>query len=159
MPKIFDSGNCRIIAGIKLPDFFDSSSSKIKFSLKENLTYIFKDIILSGIMNQEKIKEYKNKLERERILLLAEIKRNETPVDFGSDTDDESDETENFGNQLAMIQGLKDRLNEIDIALNKIRSEGYGMCEKCGKEIEEAILDTDPESRYCKKCKLSEPRS
>ena len=46
MPKIFDSGNCRIIAGIKLPDFFDSSSSKIKFSLKENLTYIFKDIIL-----------------------------------------------------------------------------------------------------------------
>lgn len=105
-------------------------------------------------MNQEKIKEYKNKLERERLLLLAEIKRDEMPVDFGGDTDDESDETENFGNQLAMINGLKNRFNEIDIALNKIQSKEYGVCEKCGKEIEEEILDTDPESRYCKDCKL-----
>jgi len=109
-------------------------------------------------MDQEKTKEYKNKLERERILLLAEIKRNETPDDFGSDTDDESDETENFGNQLAMVHGLKDRLNEIDIALSKIQSKEYGVCEKCGGKIEEEILDTDPESRYCKKCKLIEPR-
>jgi len=107
-------------------------------------------------MNQEKIKEYKNKLERERILLLDEIKRNEIPTDFGSDLDDESDETENFGNQLAMVNDLKNRLNEIDIALNKIQSKDYGICEKCGKEIEEEILDTDPESRYCKICKLNE---
>lgn len=109
-------------------------------------------------MNQEKIKEYKNKLERERILLLTEIKRNETPTDFGSDTDDESDETENFGNQLAMAHDLKNRLSEIDIALNKIQSKEYGICEKCGKEIEEEILDMDPESRYCKECKLNESR-
>jgi len=109
-------------------------------------------------MNKEKIKEYKSKLEKERMLLLAEIKRDEAPVDFGNDTDDESDETENFGNQLAMINGLKDRLNEIDIALNKIQSEEYGTCEKCGLEIEEEILDTDPESRYCKKCKLADSR-
>jgi DnaK suppressor protein len=107
-------------------------------------------------MNQEKLKRYKNKLDRERILLLAEIKRNETPVDFGSDTDDESDETENFGNQLAIVHGLKNRFNEIDIALNKIQSEKYGVCEKCGGEIEEEVLDTDPESRYCKTCKLNE---
>jgi DnaK suppressor protein len=109
-------------------------------------------------MNQEKIKEYKNKLDRERMLLLAEIKRNETPVDFGGDTDDESDETENFGNQLAMVNGLKNRLNEIDISLSKIQSKEYGVCERCNNEIEEEILDTDPESRYCKKCKLSESR-
>ncbi len=106
--------------------------------------------------DQEKIKEYKTKLEQERLLLVDEIKRNETPTDFGDDTDDESDETENFGNQLAMAQGLKDRLNEIDIALGKIQSGGYGICEKCGKKIEKEILDIDQESRYCKECKLKE---
>jgi len=107
-------------------------------------------------MNQIKIKEYKNKLEREHALISAEIKRNETPTDFGGDTDDETDETENLGNQLAIVNDLKTRLNEVDIALAKIQSEEYGICEKCGKEIEEAILDTDPESRYCKKDKVGE---
>ncbi len=106
-------------------------------------------------MNQEKIKEYKNKLEREQALLLAEIKRNETPVDFGSDIDEESDETENFGNQLAMTRDLKDRLSEIDIALGKIQSGEYGICEKCKEEIEGEVLDTAPESRYCKVCKTT----
>ena len=107
------------------------------------------------MMNKGKIDKYKNKLEKERIVLLDEIKRNEAPVDFGGDFDDESDETENFGNQLAMIQGLKNRMNEIDIALAKIQSEKYGICEKCRGFIEEEILDIDPESRYCKKCKLT----
>jgi RNA polymerase-binding transcription factor DksA len=107
-------------------------------------------------MDQIKIKEYKNKLEREQALVSAEIKRNETPADFGGDTDDESDETENFGNQLAIVNDLKTRLNEVEIALGKIQSGKYGICEKCGKEIEEEILDTDPESRYCKKDKVGE---
>lgn len=108
-----------------------------------------------NMMTKEKTKEYKNKLERERLVLIDEIKRNEMPTDFGGDIDDESDETENFGNQLAMVQGLKDRLNEIDIALGKIQSEKYGICEKCSGEIEEEVLDIDPESRFCKKCKSS----
>ena len=109
-------------------------------------------------MNTEKIGEYKVKLEKERLLLLAEIKKDERPVDFGSDTDhfdEETDEAEEFGNQLAMAQGLKNRLDEIDLALSKIRSGGYGICEKCGKEIEVAILDVAPESRLCKDCKLA----
>ncbi len=107
-------------------------------------------------MNQEKIKEYKEALEKERLLCVSEIKQNETPVDFGSEPDDESDEsdkTEDFGNRLAVINDLKNRLNEIDSALEKIRSEKYGLCEKCSEKIESSILDIDPESRYCKNCK------
>jgi len=107
-------------------------------------------------MNKEKIEEYKNVLEKERLLCASEIKQNETPTDFGNDFDDESEETENFGNQLAMVNGLKARLNEIDIALSKIQSEKYGVCEKCSENIEEEILDIDPESRYCKKCKIED---
>ena len=108
-------------------------------------------------MNQDQLKEYKTKLEKERAMVTAEIARDEKPVDFGSDIDhgdEESDRSEEVGNQLAAAQGLKDRLSEIEISLGKIQSGTYGVCEKCGKQIEEEILSIDPESRFCKECKL-----
>ena len=109
-------------------------------------------------MTQEKIAEYKSKLEKERALILSEIKQAEKPVDFGSDIDhgdEESDQTEEVGNQLAVAQDLKLRLDDVEAALEKIREGKYGVCEKGGEEIEEEILDIDPESRLCKHHKLS----
>ena len=109
-------------------------------------------------MNQDQLKEYKLKLEKERDLLAAEIARDEKPVDFGSDVDhgeEDADKSEEVGNQLAAAQDLKNRLNEIDIALGKIHDGTYGACEKCGKPIEHEILAIDPESRFCKACKLT----
>jgi RNA polymerase-binding transcription factor DksA len=109
-------------------------------------------------MNQDQLKEYKTALEKERTIIAAEIARDEKPVDFGSDIDhgdEDSDRSEQVGDQLAAAQGLKDRLNEIDIALQKIQSGTYGICEKCGKPIEQEILSIDPESRFCKECKLA----
>lgn len=109
-------------------------------------------------MNDEQLKEYKMKLEKERAMLNTEIKRTETTPDFGSDIDhgdEESDEAEEVGNQLAVGQDLKNRLAEVEIALGKMQSGGYGVCEKCGENIEKEILDIDPESRFCKKDKLA----
>jgi DnaK suppressor protein len=109
-------------------------------------------------MNQETLNEYKKKLERERLLLLGEVKQAETPANFGSDVDgfdEKTDEAEDIGNQQAVAQDLKNRLDEIDVALSKIHSGTYGVCEKCGKEIEEELLEIDPESHLCKECKLS----
>lgn len=109
-------------------------------------------------MTQENIQKYKNKLHEERGIILKEIQDTEKPVDFGSDVDhfdEKTDETEEISNQIAIGHTLKTRLSEIDIALEKIREGKYGICEKCGKEIEEKILDIDPESRFCKSCKLS----
>lgn len=107
--------------------------------------------------NQQQI--HKERLEKERSLLLAEIKRYERPTDFGHDTentDEETDATEEFGNQLAMANDLKIRLDEIDIALGKIYADKngkYGLCERCGKEIGAEVLNVDPGSRLCKHCK------
>lgn len=109
-------------------------------------------------MTQEKLAEYKTALERQRKLILVEIQQNEKPVDFGSDIDhfeEESDEAEEVGNQLAIAQGIKGRLDDVEVALQKIRDGKYGACEKCGAEIEEGVLDIDPESRLCKNCKLA----
>jgi DnaK suppressor protein len=109
-------------------------------------------------MTKEKIDEYKKKLEQEKRLISAEIEKNEKPVDFGDDIDhfeEESDEAEEVGNQLAIAQGLKGRFDDIEMALEKIKLGTYGTCENCGKPIEEEILDIDPESRLCKSCKLA----
>jgi DnaK suppressor protein len=107
-------------------------------------------------MEQTKLNKYKAQLEKERGLISKEITQDEKPVDFGSDidhSDEKTDESEQVGNQLAAANDLKLRLSEIDIALGKIRTGGYGICEKCGGPIEDEILEIDPESRFCKKCK------
>jgi len=108
-------------------------------------------------MQEEQLKKYKAALEKERGLLLIEIKSDESPVDFGSDVDhfdEKTDEAEELSNHLAASKDLKDRLDEIDTALSKIHSGEYGTCEKCGAKIEEEVLDVAPESRLCKNCKL-----
>ncbi len=111
-------------------------------------------------MDQNQLDGYKTKLEKERLLLLTEIKQNEKPTTFGDSIgrleDEETDESEEVGNQLAVAQDLKKRLDDIDIALSKIHSGKYGICENCGKPIEKEILDIDPESRLCKNCKLAQ---
>lgn len=107
-------------------------------------------------MDMNQFDAYKKKLEKERSLLLSEIKQNERPPYFGNDTenpDEETDQAEELGNQLAIARDLKNRLEEIDIALGKIYSGTYGTCESCGGKIEKEILDIDPESRLCKTCK------
>lgn len=107
-------------------------------------------------MDTEKIAKYKNALEKEKGEVLQELKKEQTPEDFGSDIDhydEETDESEDFSNKMAASQDLKERLNAIDSALEKIRAGKYGWCENCGKNIEEKILAVDPESRFCKDCK------
>ena len=108
-------------------------------------------------MQEELLKKYKTALEKERGLLLIEIKNDERPSDFGSDIDhseEKTDQTEELGNRLAASQDLKNRLDEIDTALSKLCSGGYGICEKCNGEIGNDVLDVAPESRFCKNCKL-----
>ncbi len=91
----------------------------------------------------------KEKIEKEL------IKLKET-LDFGDDTDhyeEETDEAEEMGNYLGIKRTQDARLEQIKKALQKIKNGTYGKCDKCGGEIEQRILDVDPESLYCKNCK------
>jgi DnaK suppressor protein len=104
------------------------------------------------MLTEEKIEKYKNQLENDRQEIMKGIEKEEKVEDFGSDVDDfseETDEAEAMSNHLAIAQTLKNRVNEIDHALNKIQNKTYGACEKCGEVISEKILDIAPESRLC----------
>ncbi|MDO8584515.1 MAG: hypothetical protein Q7R85_00110 [bacterium] len=77
-------------------------------------------------------------------------------TDMGSDNDhleEEEDEAEEFSVNVAIAGGLKDRRENVEVALQKMAEGKYGKCEKCGMDIGMDVLMADPESRLCKHCK------
>ncbi len=47
---------------------------------------------------------------------------------------------------------LEKLLQEIEYALSKFDKGTYGLCESCGKPIEETRLETLPQALYCLEC-------
>jgi len=100
--------------------------------------------------------KFKQKLEKEKQEVLEELKKHKGITDFGSDVDpdEETDESEEYSNMMSIVQTLKERLFDIESALGKINNSGYGVCENCKKKISLEILEIDPESKLCRKCKI-----
>jgi RNA polymerase-binding transcription factor DksA len=77
-------------------------------------------LVNNKMTNTQQIKE----LQAEREELLKKITTHETTIDLGDETgaaeDVEADEAEEYSNNLALIQTMKDRLAEIDIELSKL---------------------------------------
>lgn len=108
----------------------------------------------------ENIDQYRDKLQAEHDRLTREIEENSKIQDFGSDIegvsmDEEADEGEALANRLAIVQALKEELNEVEDALRRISVGTYGVCTQCGKAISKDILDAAPESALCADCKQS----
>ncbi len=107
-------------------------------------------------MTKEELKKIEEKLFLEKSEIEKDLEGMKEKLDFGSDidhSDEETDETEEFGTYLSIKRTQDARLEQINRALEKIKKGAYGICEKCGQPIEQKILDIDPESLYCKNCK------
>ena len=71
----------------------------------------------------------------------------------GVDLEKEADEVEQYSTMLPIEHSLEIKLKNIMIALDKIKNDKYGYCEKCNKPIDANRLKISPESRFCVKCK------
>ncbi len=114
------------------------------------------------MLDKNKIKE---KLEKERDLLLGELKdmgklnteTNEweaTPeeMDYREiGQNDMADRFEDYEAKSSMIKTLEPRLNNILKALKNLNKESFGRCETCKKDIEMSRLEANPAARTCKK--------
>lgn len=112
-------------------------------------------------LSNEELKKYGEQLKFEREKLEKEIEEHEKLVDFGGDIEDEdeeADEAEETGNQLAISRALRNRLEEIKQAQEDMASGKYGICKKCGRPISSDVLFVAPESQLCKDCKKGEQR-
>lgn len=115
-------------------------------------------------MNQEELKKVKNKLEEKRESVIKELKvfareNKEIKDDFetkfphlGDHMDENALEVSDYENQLSVEHSLENDLKKIDKALEKIENGTYGVCEKCGGEINPERLEALPEAVECMKC-------
>ncbi len=66
--------------------------------------------------------------------------------------EDAADQVEEYATLLPIEYNLELRLQDVNLALEKIKKAKYGKCEKCEKRIREERLKAYPEARCCSKC-------
>jgi len=120
-------------------------------------------------MEKQILDEFKNKLETEKLEIVAELKKiaeqsGNNPAEWetiftrdqkeiGSEAaETREDEAEAFVAQLAIAKKLAQKLSDIDIALEKIAAQTYGKCENCDQEMPLTRLQALPEARICFDC-------
>jgi RNA polymerase-binding transcription factor DksA len=75
--------------------------------------------------------------------------------EYGSESDENAQEVEQYTTNLAADKVLEKTLADINGALKSIEEGNYGLCKYCGKEIEEKRLLIRPFSSSCVTCKLN----
>lgn len=69
-----------------------------------------------------------------------------------SHQDETAEKIEEYEKLLPLEHDLELRLKDIDEALDKIKSNSYGNCSNCNKEIETKRLQAVPEAKFCLEC-------
>lgn len=117
-------------------------------------------------MNKKLIEGLKEKLESQKDALTKELsgfavedktQKNNWDVKYPNRENggmgEEADETQEYDNLISLEYNLELRLRDVDLALEKIKNDKYGICEKCGSKMDEERLQACPEARVCMKCK------
>lgn len=73
--------------------------------------------------------------------------------EYGTSEEEGADEVATFTDRVSLEENLETGLQEVEAALKKIQQGKYGICEECGKEIDEQRLKVMPTARWCLTCK------
>ncbi len=74
------------------------------------------------------------------------------PKISGSNIEEAADEVEEYNSLLSVEHSLELKLKKTEEALERIKNDTYGKCQKCKKEISEKRLSLIPEAKNCKDC-------
>jgi RNA polymerase-binding transcription factor DksA len=66
-----------------------------------------------------------------------------------------ADEASELEKRLALEERLGESLTEVEHALQKYEAGTYGLCDSCGRAIEQARLEAIPQASLCLSCKAS----
>ena len=69
-----------------------------------------------------------------------------------------ADEASELETRLALERRLGESLDEVEHALQKYEAGTYGLCDSCGKPIEQARLEAIPQASLCLNCKASQAK-
>lgn len=101
-------------------------------------------------------------LEQERDHTLTELEhlRAELRTELEhDDVDDVASDLIERDKIQALIVTLERKLEDIEHAIEQAHQGGYGICEKCGKEIDPERLEIFPEATLCVDCKRQTERT
>jgi len=108
-------------------------------------------------MNAQKMDAFRRQLLRQRQTLFREVAAVEADLrQIVEDRESEFEEVAQEERTERILDRLDDRsiaeLQEIDRALLRIATRGYGTCQGCGEPIRYERLATLPATSYCRGC-------
>jgi DnaK suppressor protein len=73
-------------------------------------------------------------------------------LDYDSNFADSSQVTAERGEAETLASELRDALEEVEAAIERMSAGTYGACERCGEAISPARLEAKPAARRCIAC-------
>ena len=110
------------------------------------------------MLTKVELEEFKNKLLDRRVQIEKNLRGTALELDGMRDLElnDEGDHAaasaETIVDSAILVQQRKE-LNEIELALDKIKQEIFGICEMCEEPIGRARLEVKNFARYCITCR------
>jgi len=105
-------------------------------------------------MSKLNLKDIKERLQKERELLIQKLQGNDLSVDDAETPDPVDLAVRNYSKNvmLAVSENESRQLTLIDEALLRLDDEEYGTCQNCEKDINPKRLQAIPWARYCIEC-------
>ncbi|MFI5957151.1 TraR/DksA family transcriptional regulator [Cryptosporangium sp. NPDC051539] len=94
----------------------------------------------------------------EAVVSLTELQRSRVADGAGDDQADTGTKTFEREQELALVHGLGERVQQVEHALARLAEGQYGSCERCGNPIPTARLEAFPSVTLCVSCKQIEER-
>lgn len=106
----------------------------------------------------DELAQFRKQLEAERADLEREL------AELGAEPDgsikvsldegfaDAAQATSERAKVLSFVEGLTNRLHDVEAALSRVDRGSYGQCERCGKDIPPERLEAVPTARLCINC-------
>ncbi|MBU4332307.1 TraR/DksA C4-type zinc finger protein [Patescibacteria group bacterium] len=74
-------------------------------------------------------------------------------TDFGSKDDENALEVRTLSDKVSLEGNIEKGLKAVERALERLKQGKYGICEQCGKKINEKRLKIFPAATVCVECK------
>jgi DnaK suppressor protein len=98
----------------------------------------------------------KQRLEEQRARLLAEIKQfrinGRDNLGYGNHQADDASDAFEQAKELSLLQNAERVLAQVEAALARFEEGVYGVCERCGDQIDPARLKALPYASLCMSC-------
>jgi len=101
------------------------------------------------MLDQKFIENQKKLIEKSIARLEKQVATNKKFENIGDSPDDTTQEYEAFEEKQALIRAAQKDLKELKMALGKIESGKYGLCEVDSEPIEKGRLEAYPAARRC----------